>query len=172
MLMSANKHINKFKTMPIHDVALEYGFKLRKIGDKYRALCRFHDDRRNPNLFFYPHNDSFYCFSCHKGGSKEYFISLLENIDLDKVRRIWDGDRNVSQEALKLDMSPKIKNYRDLLQLISAQLYYIWAGGKKSASIMVSFDEFLYHHKFVSKEEYLRLVNTLNDIFKKGESND
>ena len=165
--MQVNKHIAKFKTMPIHDVALEYGFKLRRIGDKYRALCKFHDDRRNPNLFFYS-NDSFFCFSCHKGGSKEYFISLLENINLGKVQRIWEGERKVSQESLKLDMSPKVKNYKDLLQLMSSRLYYIWAAGKKSVSVMVSFDKFLYSRKFVSRDEYLMLVNELNNIFKKG----
>lgn len=49
--------------------------RINRSGKNYTARCPFHPDR-NPSLFLYPETNSFYCFSCRRGGDLIKLIQL------------------------------------------------------------------------------------------------
>ena len=57
--------LNKVKEVDIYQVASRY-FDLQKDGSNYKASCS-HGSDSSPSLYFYTHNNSFYCFGCHAG---------------------------------------------------------------------------------------------------------
>ena len=52
--------------------------KVRRIGKRTMCSCPFHQDD-TPSFIIYPTN-TFYCFSCHIGGSSIDFIMKLHNL--------------------------------------------------------------------------------------------
>jgi DNA primase len=46
---------------------------LRRAGNKFKALCPFHDDH-NPSLELNPERQSFKCWSCGAGGDIFDFV--------------------------------------------------------------------------------------------------
>ena len=52
--------------------------RLRKQGKRFTARCPFHKDK-NPSFYIYE-NNSWYCFSCNKGGDSIDFVKALHNL--------------------------------------------------------------------------------------------
>lgn len=69
----------------IFDILNRYGVVLQKQGDIYVGYCILHNDTGRPNFTVYPTTDSFYCFSCHKGGDAIFFVSLIEGITYNEA---------------------------------------------------------------------------------------
>lgn len=73
------------------------------------AHCPFHEDK-TPSFYYYKKNDTFYCFSCHKGGNlinfvAEYFHYQLPG-DLPKVLQQIDKDFHL---GLDQELTPEEK---------------------------------------------------------------
>ena len=67
--------------MNIIDLARQAGLELKKQSSRlYKANCIFHDDRKTPNLFFYPETNTFKCYACGKHGDAINFYAELRNI--------------------------------------------------------------------------------------------
>ena len=62
------------------EVASEY-IKLKRIGNRYAALCPFHNDKKSPSLSIAPDKQLFYCFGCNATGNVIHFIMRMENLE-------------------------------------------------------------------------------------------
>lgn len=69
--------IQEALNVPITDIASRYT-KLRKVGKRFVGLCPFHKEK-NPSFTIYPQTNSFYCFSCQKGGNVVNLVRLLRD---------------------------------------------------------------------------------------------
>lgn len=65
--------------LSIVDVISSY-LKLEKAGKHHKALCPFHSEK-NPSFFVSPERQSFYCFSCNRGGDIFTFVEEFEGLD-------------------------------------------------------------------------------------------
>jgi DNA primase len=52
---------------------------LRRVGNKYKALCPWHNDH-NPSLELNPERQSFKCWSCGTGGDIFDFVKNIEHV--------------------------------------------------------------------------------------------
>ncbi len=60
---------------------------LRRVGNKYKALCPFHDDH-NPSLELNPERQSYKCWSCGAGGDIFDFVKNYEHVDFAEALRM------------------------------------------------------------------------------------
>lgn len=61
---------------------------IEKAGKNFRTLCPFHADK-TPSLILYPETNSWYCFSCRKGGDSIRFLALRQGVsDGDILRQL------------------------------------------------------------------------------------
>ncbi len=60
---------------------------LRRVGNKFKALCPFHDDH-NPSLELNPERQSFKCWSCGAGGDIFDFVKNIEHVDFPEAMRM------------------------------------------------------------------------------------
>ncbi|MBP0974543.1 MAG: DNA primase, partial [Oscillospiraceae bacterium] len=108
---------------PITDIAKTY-VKITRAGSLYKCCCPFHSER-TPSCTFYPHNNSFYCFGCHRGGTVITFIQEAENVSfMDAVRILAD---RVGMKIPETNENPALINLRDrVLELnrAAARFYY------------------------------------------------
>jgi len=64
--------------------------KLKKTGRNLTGLCPFHKEK-HPSFTVYPNTQSWYCFSCCKGGDVINFIMLIEGTDFRSALSILKG---------------------------------------------------------------------------------
>lgn len=81
-----NTHIHKNtdieslkSSLDIAEVIGRY-ISLKKSGYRFLGLCPFHEEK-HPSFTVYPETQSWYCFSCNRGGDVINFIMLIENTD-------------------------------------------------------------------------------------------
>jgi DNA primase len=65
----------------------EYPLNLRRVGNKYKALCPFHQDH-NPSLEVNPERQSYKCWSCGAGGDIFDFVKNYEHVDFAEALRM------------------------------------------------------------------------------------
>jgi len=65
----------------------DYPLSLRRVGNKYKALCPFHDDH-NPSLEVNPERQSYKCWSCGAGGDIFDFVKNIEHVDFAEALRM------------------------------------------------------------------------------------
>ena len=69
------------KQFPIRSL---YPFKkIKKVGDRYQALCPFHTEK-TPSFVIYP-NNCFHCFGCQAHGDAIAFIRLLKGCSFNEA---------------------------------------------------------------------------------------
>lgn len=74
----------------IADVIAEYA-KLKRVGNRFAALCPLHNDKKSPSLSISPDKQLFHCFGCGAGGNVIHFIMAAEHLDfMDAVRYLAD----------------------------------------------------------------------------------
>lgn len=64
----------------ICEVVSEYA-KLKRVGNRFSALCPLHNDKKSPSLSISPDKQLFHCFGCGAGGNVIHFIMGVEHID-------------------------------------------------------------------------------------------
>lgn len=92
-------------TLKMKDVLYKYGIKVRK--DMFS--CPFHGADKNPSAKAY--DNSFYCFTCHKGGDVISFVEDYFNLSFKEAMQKLNEDFN-----LGLSSDTKI-NYEKINQL-------------------------------------------------------
>lgn len=70
----------------IVEVISEYGIQLIPSGNRYKALCPFHDDK-TPSLSISPDSQLFYCFGCGVGGTVIHFVMRYDGISYGEALR-------------------------------------------------------------------------------------
>ncbi len=74
----------------ITDVISEYA-KLKRIGNRFAALCPLHNDKKSPSLSISPDKQLFHCFGCGAGGNVIHFIMQAEHLDfMDALKLLAD----------------------------------------------------------------------------------
>ncbi len=74
----------------IVEVISEYA-KLKRVGNRYAALCPFHNDKKSPSLSVAADKQLFHCFGCGVSGNVINFIMQIENLDFyDALKYLAD----------------------------------------------------------------------------------
>ncbi len=74
----------------IVEVISEYA-KLKRVGNRYAALCPFHNDKKSPSLSVAPDKQLFHCFGCGVSGNVINFIMQIENLEFyDALKYLAD----------------------------------------------------------------------------------
>jgi hypothetical protein len=64
--------------------------QLRQSGRNYTGICPFHFEK-HPSFTVYPQSQSWYCFSCNRGGDVISFITLIEKVEFKSALVILAG---------------------------------------------------------------------------------
>lgn len=82
----------------ILDTLRKYNVKLEQVGTRYKAHCplKGHTDN-NPSFVVYCETDSFYCFSCNRGGGQLSLIMYIEGISRDEALKKLGADDGLSE---------------------------------------------------------------------------
>lgn len=54
---------------------------LKRVGNRYQALCPLHNDKKTPSFSVSPDKQLFHCFGCGAGGTVIHFVMAKENLD-------------------------------------------------------------------------------------------
>lgn len=54
---------------------------LKRVGNRFQALCPLHNDKKTPSFSVSPDKQLFHCFGCGAGGTVIHFIMAKENLD-------------------------------------------------------------------------------------------
>lgn len=74
----------------IVDVVSGY-VSLKRVGNRFQALCPLHNDRKTPSFSVSPDKQLFHCFGCGAGGTVIHFIMAKENLDfMEAVKFLAD----------------------------------------------------------------------------------
>lgn len=93
----SKKHIQNFqekieiaKNYPIYELASRF-MELKQCGNKYSGHCPYHEDR-HASFFIFSDTNSYYCFSCQKGGSVINLTMELYSTDFKSAVKILDNE--------------------------------------------------------------------------------
>lgn len=110
--------------MSIVELVEKYNLDLTKQGDLFVTYCPFHKDENRPNFTIYTETDSYFCYTCSKGGNAIDFFAKMEGItyaqaeqrlfsDLQSLRDKINKVRKdaVYNETVNLQISKIIRNF-------------------------------------------------------------
>ncbi len=91
----------------ITDVISEYA-NVKRVGNRFSALCPLHNDRKSPSLSISPDKQLFHCFGCGAGGNVIHFIMAAEHLEFtDALKYLADRAKIPYPEFSKSSMSSK-----------------------------------------------------------------
>lgn len=94
--------------MEIIQVIEKEGFSPIRLGDKYKMICPFHEDK-DPSFVIYPETNSWWCFGCNNGGDSIEFIKILYDISfIDALKYL----------KIKTNKAEVIKRKPGMLQIL------------------------------------------------------
>jgi len=98
-------------------LAGDYLPTLRRVGNKFKALCPFHDDH-NPSLELNPERQSFKCWSCGAGGDIFDFVKNIERVEFPEAKRMLADRAGIVLEPLPSAVAgPKGPSKMDLFEV-------------------------------------------------------
>lgn len=117
------------KNIAIIDVYNRYTGKNAKMkkGKKSTPVpCPFHEDRR-PSMNLYP-NNTYYCFSCHEGGTNIDFIMKLKNLDSATAAKMLCEDFGVEYEEKRGGKTTNPANVKGLIKTneMLMNYFHLW----------------------------------------------
>lgn len=101
----------------ICDVISEYT-KLKRMGNRFAALCPLHNDKKSPSLSVSPDKQLFYCFGCGAGGNVIHFIMAAEHLDFTDALKLLADRARIPVPEFKGGGSSSAKSSVDKKQLI------------------------------------------------------
>lgn len=107
-------------TLTTKDILNKYGIKMKK--DMFS--CPFHGKDKNPSAKAY--DNSFYCFTCHKGGDIISFVEKYFNLSFKEAMQKINEDFNLglsSDTKINYDKINEIKLQREQKEKKKIQLY-------------------------------------------------
>ena len=75
--------IKQAQAVPIENMI---STQVKKSGKNFMCKCPFHEDKR-PSFYIYTQTNSFYCFSCGKGGDTITFTKEFYNLSFQEAIR-------------------------------------------------------------------------------------
>ena len=100
---------------------------LRRVGTKYKALCRWHDDH-SPSLEVNPERQSFKCWVCGVGGDVFDFVMKIERVEFPEALRMLADRAGIALESSPPDATAPRGPSKSQLYEVNAWAEEIFAG--------------------------------------------
>jgi len=147
----------------IVELAEGYGLKPKRQGDILVCFCPFHKDMRRPNFTLYPSTNSYFCFSCSKGGDAIDFYASMEGISRRQATSKLLDDMQLLLD--KINFEPKEKPFNGIIDLQLSKQFrdFLYKYSDKVVdilNIMKDIDEKLSQD--IYKEKAIELVNDVS----------
>ncbi len=78
----------------IVDLISQYA-TLKRVGNRYQALCPLHNDKKTPSFSVSPDKQLFHCFGCGAGGTVIHFVMAKENLDFMESVKLLAEKSNI-----------------------------------------------------------------------------
>lgn len=101
----------------ICDVISEYAH-LKRVGNRFAALCPLHNDKKSPSLSVSPDKQLFHCFGCGAGGNVIHFIMAAEHLDFTDAVKLLADRAGIPVPEFKGGGSSSARSSSDKKQLI------------------------------------------------------
>jgi len=101
--------------MKILELVEKYGLEITKQGNLYVTYCPFHKDEHRPNFTVYEDTDSYYCYTCSKGGDAIDFFARMEKITYSQAKHRLYSDLSSLRNRINKVQAPKC--YNDIVNL-------------------------------------------------------
>ncbi|WHQ37589.1 DNA primase [Spiroplasma sp. SV19] len=88
--------------------------KLSKRGRNYIAICPFHSDS-HPSLSVSVEKQVWRCFVCNIGGSVEYFVAKMENMQINAAKELLSTKYNLEQNFIAKEVKAIPQTEKDKL---------------------------------------------------------
>jgi len=105
--------------MKILELAEKYGLETTKQGNLFIAYCPFHRDEHRPNFTIYKDTDSYYCYTCSRGGDAVDFYARMEKISYAQAQYKLYSDLQTLRDKINRVAQPAPYNSTLNLQLSS-----------------------------------------------------
>lgn len=159
--------MSDLQSLSIVDVVKSYGGDPKPQGALFVDFCMFHNDVNTPNMFLYPANDTFYCYSCKMGGNVFKFISLVEGVSYSAVMSRY-RDIALSDKLRRLTNEQTVDFSMETRYLLADTLRTFMTKNPhridKAMRAAQKIDTFLAHHA-VSYREGRDMLRKLGDYF-------
>ena len=97
----------------IESVCYKLGIELKAQGTRFVGMCPFHHEQ-HPSFTVFPETNSWFCFSCHVGGSSLQLVSLLvDGVDTWELLEQWL--QSTERISVVFKPSPSLETVRKLL---------------------------------------------------------
>lgn len=106
--------------MKILELVEKYGLDVTKQGNLYVAYCPFHKDEHRPNFTVYTETDSYYCYTCSKGGDAIDFFARMEKIPYSQAKHRLYND--LSSLRNKINKIRTLPSFNDTVNLQTSKL--------------------------------------------------
>lgn len=100
---------------------------LRRVGTKYKALCRWHDDH-SPSLEVNPDRQSFKCWVCGVGGDVFDFVMKIERVEFPEALRMLADRAGIALESSPPDATAPRGPSKSQLYEVNAWAEELFAG--------------------------------------------
>ncbi len=149
--------------MSIVELVEKYHLELTKQGNLFVTYCPFHRDENRPNFTIYVETDSYYCYTCSKGGNAIDFFARMEGITYAQAEQRLYSDLQSLRD--KINKVRKEATYNETVNLQVSKIIreFLYANPDKLASaltLMQAVDIRLLRD--VNQDEAIALVGEVN----------
>jgi DNA primase len=149
--------------MTIVELAEKYNLELTKQGNLFITYCPFHRDEHRPNFTIYEETDSYFCYTCSKGGNAADFYAKMEGITYAQAEYKLYSDLNTLLDKINKIRKEPIYNETVNLQISKIIRGFLYAYPDKLASaltLMQAVDTRLLRD--INQDEAIALVGEVN----------
>ena len=111
--------IERANSVPIEAILAEQGIGIRRQGHLLRARCPFPDhEDPNPSFTIYPHDNSWYCFGCKRGGDAIALVRQLYGMSFREAVEYLTG---LDLSSIPIPPPPKVVKADESQCLLSSE---------------------------------------------------
>lgn len=123
--------------MTIVELAEKYNLDLTKQGSLFVTYCPFHKDENRPNFTIYPQTDSYFCYTCSKGGNTVDFYARMEGISYTQAQHKLYSDLQSLRD--KINKVHKEATYNETVNLQVSKIFrdFLYLNPDKIDTIML-----------------------------------
>ncbi len=149
--------------MTIVELAEKYKLELTEQGDLLVTYCPFHRDENRPNFTIYAETDSYFCYTCSKGGNAVDFFARMEGITYKQAEQRLFSDLQSLRDKINKVRKVSVYNETVNLQVSKIMREFLYSHPDKLDSVltlMQSVDIRLLRD--VNQDEAIVLVGEVN----------
>ena len=145
--------------MKILELVEKYGLEVTKQGNLFVTYCPFHKDEHRPNFTIYEGTDSYYCYTCSKGGDAIDFFARMEKISYAEAKHRAGSDLSSLRNRICKTQVPKAYNDVVCIQVAEMFRHLVYVKPSKLVEIMK-----VMHHvdsalvRDITQDEAINLV--------------